>query len=288
MQRFVLVAVVLVALAAPANARAALFFLFDQPSASPNGRVTVRTGATPKEFELSQRVKPLQRPVRLYLVRTDLAADVHSRFDPRLNFVGSLVPDKNVRGLLTFSVAPLDSGAYTLAYWCLGCASYSRGRTFFVQRADQFIRRYRSQALLRIDTATACPVTLPNRSKPSGQPRNVSWYGNGLLWAGLTANGVYSVPQDRVDADGSIFNKLLWVTTPPWSKPTISGERLDASAPPLRVIAVNLGGFSSAAKPSFMSAVSFPAAGCWRLRARVGDVSLSYVVNVVVRPTPAP
>ena len=49
----------------------------------------------------------------------------------------------------------------------------------------------------------------------AGQPRSVSWYGNGLLWAGLTADGVYSVPPDHVGADGSIGNKLLWVTTPP-------------------------------------------------------------------------
>ncbi|HWL33573.1 MAG TPA: hypothetical protein VNP89_08200 [Gaiellaceae bacterium] len=288
MQRLALIAVVLVALGAPANARAALFFLLDQPSASPNDRVTVRTGATPKDFEPSGRVKPLQRPVRLYLVRAELAAEVHSRLDPRLHFVGSVAPDSNGRGTQTFSVPPLDSGNYTLAYWCPGCAGSSRGRTFFVQRPDQFAQRYRSQTLLRISTTQACPVTLPNRNRPAGQPRSVSWYGNGLLWAGLAVNGISAVPSDRVAADGSIGDKLLWVTTPPGSKPTISGERLDAPAPPLRVLGVNQGSFANAEKPSFMSAVSFPAAGCWRLRARVGDLSLSYVVEVVVRPTSTP
>ena len=96
------------------------------------------------------------------------------------------------------------------------------------------------------------------------------------------------MPQDQVEADGSIFNKLLWATTPPESRPTISGERLDAPAPPLRVIAVNQGSFSSAQKPSYMSAVSFPTAGCWRLKARVADVSLTYVVEVVVEPPSNP
>jgi len=286
-QRFALIAVALVALAAPANGRAALVFLLDRPSASPNDRVTVRTGGTPRDFTLSQRAKPLQRPVRVYLVRTDVAVEVHSRFDPRLNFVGSLVPDRNGRSLLTFSVPPLDS-EYTLAYWCPGCATSSRGRTFFVQQPDQFVQPYRSQALLRISTTQSCPVTLPNADRPPGQPRSVSWYGNGLLWAGLTPDGTYAVSQDRVGADGSIGNKLLWVTTPPWREPTISGERLDAAAPPLRVLGVNRGSFSSADKPSFMSAVTFPAAGCWRLKARVGDVSLSYVVDVAVRTTSTP
>ena len=105
-------------------------------------------------------------------------------------------------------------------------------------------------------------MTLPNANRPPGQPR-ISWHGNGLLWAGLRPDGVYAVQQDQVEADGSIFNKLLWATPPPESRPTISGERLDAPAPPLRVIAVNQGSFSSAQKPSYMSAVSFPTAGCW-------------------------
>jgi hypothetical protein len=287
-QRFALIAVALVALAAPANARAALFFLFDQPSALPNDRMTVRTGGTPKEFTLGQRVTPLQRTVRVYLVRTDVAGEAHSRLDARLNFVGSVTPDSRGRGLLTFSVPPLDAGTYTLAYWCPGCAALSHGRTFFVQQPSQFVQRYRSQAVLRINTTQSCPVTLPNPNKPPGQPRNVSWYGNGLLWAGITRDGVYAVAQDRVGPDGAIGNKLLWVTTPPWLRPTISGERLDAPAPPLQVVAVNQGSFSSAEKPSYMSAVNFPTAGCWRLRARVGDVSLSYVVDVVVQATSTP
>jgi hypothetical protein len=116
----------------------------------------------------------------------------------------------------------------------------------------------------------------------------VSWYGNGLLWAGLEADGIYEVSQDRVGADGSIGNKLLWVTTPSTARPTISGERLDAPAAMLRVLGVNQGSFSGAANPSYMSAVNFPTAGCWRLHARVDDVSLSYVVDVVVQPTPTP
>jgi hypothetical protein len=153
-----------------------------------------------------------------------------------------------------------------------------------VQQPARLAQRYRSQTLLRIDRTESCPVTLPNANRPPGQPRIVSWHGNGLLWAGLRPDGVYAVPQDKVDADGSIGNKLLWATTPPESRPTISGERLDAHAPPLRVIAVNQGSFSSAQKPSYMSAVSFPTTGCWRLKARIADVSLTYVVEVVVGP----
>jgi hypothetical protein len=66
------------------------------------------------------------------------------------------------------------------------------------------------------------------------------------------------------------------------ARATLSGERLEAPAPPLRLLRMNRGSFSSATNPSFMSPVVFPA-GCWRLRARVGDISLIYVVSVVVR-----
>ena len=32
-----------------------------------------------------------------------------------------------------------------------------------------------------------------------------------------------------------------------------------------------------------MSPVIFPTAGCWRITARLGDLSLTYVVSVIVR-----
>ena len=284
MKRLALIAVVIATLTAPANARPATFFLFDRSDANPNDSVIVRTGNTPASFAPSRRVKPLQSPIRLYLVRDELAPEVHSRLDSRLEFVGSIVPDKNGRGLLTFNVPPLDTGAYTIAYWCPACSAYSRGRTLFIQRPEQFVQRYRANALLTIATSASCLVTLPNGNWPPGQPRTVSWYGNGLLWAGVASDGVYAVSPDRVGADGAIGNKLLWVTTPPWRRPTLSGERLDAPAPPLQVLGMNQGSFSSAGNPSYMSPVSFLSAGCWRLRLRLDDLSLSYVVNVVVRP----
>jgi hypothetical protein len=223
MRQLAFIAVVLLTLAAPSRASAAAFFLFDRSTAAPNDRVTIRTGATPKHFNLGKRAKPLQRRIRLYLVREAVAAQVRSRLDPRLNFVGSLVPDKNGRGLLTFSLPPVDAGSYTLAFWCPACAAFSHGRMFFVQEPNQFTPRYRAQALLKITTTASCPVTLPNGNQPPGQPPLVSWYGNGLLWAGLPTDGVYAVAPDQAAADGSIGDKLLWVTTPPGRAPTLSG-----------------------------------------------------------------
>jgi hypothetical protein len=283
MKRLAVIALALAALAVPANARAALSFVFDQPRAAPNDRISLRAGGTPRNFTLNQRKKPFQRPVWLYLVGTAVAADVHSRFDSRLSFIGWVVLGRNGRGLSAFNLPPLDPGTYTLAYWCPGCAPYRGGRTFYVQDPAQFVEPYRSQALLQVETTDNCPVTVPNGSKPPRQPRSVSWYGNGLLWAAwLSPDGIFAVPPERVSADGSIGTKLFWVTSPPQRAPAISGQRVDGLAPPLRMLGANRGSFSGALNPSWATPVVFPTAGCWRVTARVRDLSLAYVVDVVV------
>ena len=74
----------------------------------------------------------------------------------------------------------------------------------------------------------------------------------------------------------------MWVTTPPWEKPAVSGQRIDAAAAPIRVVRVNTGSFADAANPSHMTPVAYPTTGCWRLTARLGDLSLVYVVRVEV------
>jgi hypothetical protein len=218
----------------------------DRASALPNDRVTVRS--------------TLGHAVRVYLVPQQATA-VMTRNDRRLSFVGTI----RAKGSLAFDVPPLDAGPYRLAVWCSRC------------RFDT------AAARLRIRPSPSCPVSRPNGRRPFGEPASRHWHGNGLLWASLERDGVYEVDRDDVGVDGSIGNKLGWATTPPTTPPRISGERIDASAQPLRVRSVNLGQSSNSTRPSFASAVAFPSAGCWRLTARVGDVSLVYVVRVVVR-----
>lgn len=244
MLRLSVIAAALAALALPLDAPAGSVIAFDRASASPNERVKVTSA--------------LNRPVRLYLVRQDVARAVTSRTDQRLSFIGALGAGRS----LTFNVPPLDAGAYSLAVWCRRCDS-ARFRT--------------GAALLRIRPTAGCPVTRPNRSRPSGRLPSPRWHGNGLLWAGLSADGVYAVPREYVEADGSIFNKLAWETVSLWDEPTVSGERIDATAPPLQVLGLN------GSAPSYRSPVLFPTPGCWRVTARIGDVTLTYVVSVVIR-----
>lgn len=218
----------------------------DRASAQPNDRVTVRS--------------TLRHAARVYLAPQGAVA-VMTRNDRRLSFVGKI----RAKGSLTFNVPPLDAGLYRLVVWCPRC------------------RLATTATRLRIRQSPSCPVTRPNGRRPAGEPASPHWHGNGLLWAGLERDGVYEVNRDDVAADGSVGNKLGWATTPPTASPLISGTRIDGSAPPLRVKSVNLGQSSNSSRPSFASAVAFPSVGCWRLTARVADVSLVYVVEVVIR-----
>jgi hypothetical protein len=263
-----LAAEVIAAVVAP-SALAALFFLFKPTTAKPGDAATVRLGGTPANFTSRQRKQPFGRAIRLYLVPSEVARTVKSRFDARLHFIGSIVPDRNARGILSFTVPPLDTADYGLAAWCPGCAQFSRGRTFFVQTVPR-VRRYRDLMGLRIElppAAETCPVT---RGR----------YGNGLLSTAVP--GSDGVLVARRDPDGTLFQKLGWLPRLGFGGTLmVRGERLDAPSPPMRVLSVNWGHSLSTGRGSWMSAVTFPSEGCWRISGRVRDVSLSYVVRVV-------
>jgi hypothetical protein len=266
--------------AAAEDGRSALFFLLQPSAAKPGEVVTVRTGGTPASFTLGRRVRPFGRSMRLYLVPNRLARDVHSRFDRRAHFIGRLVPDARGRGMLRFTVPPLDSDRFTIAAWCPGCAAYSRGRTWSVIEVNHdIVPRYRSQMLLRIGSqpATPCPVT----TSATGR------LGNGALSTPLLPRGTLAVDADDVAPGGSIGWKFGWRPSgiPSVPKLTVAGLRLDAASPPMRVFSVNWGYSYTAAGQgpgSWATAVSFPTPGCWKLTGRAGDITLSFVIRVAI------
>jgi hypothetical protein len=260
-----LFALLAVALASPA--RSALFLLFSPTTASAGEIVSVRLGGTPAGFTAADRRVPLQRAVRIYLAPAAIAGQVRSRFDPRIHFVGSLVPDRDAHGRLVFEAPPLDSGTYVAAAWCPGCASFRRGQRFFVL-APARSSPYRDEMTLRLElpsAATACPVS-------TGR------VGNGILSS--SAPGPDGVLATRRDPDATLFQKLAWLPKRGFhGNLVVRGERLDAPGE-MKVISVNWG-HSSTGRGSWASAVAFPSEGCWRLSGRVGDVRLTYVVRVV-------
>lgn len=253
------------------EARGALFFLFEPTAAKAGDVVTARTGGTPKSFTLRQRVRPFQRPIRLYLVPNQLARDVHNRFDQRAHFVGSLVPDRNGRGLLRFTVPPLESDRYTVGAWCPGCAPYSRGRTWSVIHvtARDVVPRYRPLMLLRVTVPPAkpCPVTRPNGGY---------WHRNGFLSARV-GTGVFEFTPDRVGPDGTLFEKQIWRASGVWGDLIVRFQRLDVPGPALTAQTV------SGHDRSWAARLRFPSEGCWKVTGRLDDITLSFVVKVLIR-----
>ena len=113
-----------------------------------------------------------------------------------------------------------------------------------------------------------CAVTKP---PPSGR------YGTSRLWTYVPRDGVLRL---RRGADGRLGDKLGWIPDRDRGLVlTVSGRRLDAPGR-LRVLSVNWG-YASTGKGSWMSAVVFPSAGCWRVTGKAGPTTLSYVIRLV-------
>ena len=79
-----------------------------------------------------------------------------------------------------------------------------------------------------------------------------------------------------VNPDGSIYAKLGWWRGVP-GVISITGRRLDRSAPPLRV---SLHRASYPATGFIPSGLTFPTIGCWRVIASQGVGRLTFVVLV--------
>jgi hypothetical protein len=140
-------------------------------------------------------------------------------------------------------------------------------------------------ALTRISSASAasCQPTLPNgRGIPTEEPAPYL-HGNDALSTGLDIHGTtYTFDPRRAGPgvilpDGSLRWPKIGFRRGVRGRLTIDGRRLDAPAPPLRpVIPDGYGdiGFQ-------VAALVFPTPGCWEITGRVGNASLSFVVNVV-------
>jgi hypothetical protein len=249
-------------MATGAESKSVVPFVLDSRAAEPADVVTIRIAGTQRGFTVEDAEKPFRKAMRLYLVRSDISATVRSRFDPRLHFIGRIVPDRRMRGLLSFVVPPLETAAYDIVFWCPECAG-GRGNRIFGMWPELRIRMR--------DPSAACPVT-----------RGV--HGNGFLSVTLPANGVLAMIREP---DGTFFNKLGWLPKKGFGgELEVRGDRLDAPGR-LRVLQVSWGHVfvnGVRGRGSWRSAVTFPSEGCWRLTGRVADISLSYAVEVVAAP----
>lgn len=236
--------------------------VFGSARAEPGDVITVGTVNTPTRFRPAQRIRPLQRPIRIYLVSNAVGTTIPTPDDRRLHYVASLVRDSRGRGLVSFAVPPLDAGTYAVAGWCPACDPKRPRRAFFVQQVGEGASsRLRQRMLLRVETppvTNTCPATRPN-GLPAHGIANPNLHGNGFLWARLPPAGVLKVGQDDVEADGSVFEKMIWETAGVFGQLDVQMTRLDQDEPQRRVETVSGSGGSWAAR------LLFPGEGCWRI-----------------------
>ena len=122
--------------------------------------------------------------------------------------------------------------------------------------------------LLRLrlpDASVSCPATAGGV------------HGNGLLTTYVPAEGTLRA-QRRPEG---LFDKLPWdAMTTFGGTLVVRGERLDGTGR-MEFVGANRGGPVRSGLYGWMTPVYFSDEGCWRITARVDDVSLTYVVRVV-------
>lgn len=204
------------------------------------------------------------RPLRLYLAPVGVSPRVRSPFDARIHYVATVAPNARGRGQARFTVPPLESGDYRFVGWRPG----SRARRVVVPRGP----------VISVQTPMdRCPITTPNRVAPRGFPprgstRAPNVHGTRLL--ATFVRGTYTT-----SPTGTFSEKLIWIAPYGPAGLSVTYRRLDAADTPkvAETIAGELHGFPGA---SWAARIIFTE-GCWLVRGRTGDVSLSFVVNVV-------
>lgn len=203
------------------------------------------------------------KEVRLYLVPRGIARVPLSRFNPRAMFVGVVRSAPNAR--LAFTVPPVDTGAYTIAFWCQRCGL--RGSRL---RVDD-------SAVLRVamPAGGGCPSTVPNGNRAPGAPSYTGWrlHGNGELWTLLPVDGTLVT-----NPLGGF--KLVWFATKTWFE--TGGAPFTVTYWPLgttEVIKASSSYFDN--QPATSVARMSMTPGCWEIRGRLQNVTLSFIANVV-------
>jgi hypothetical protein len=134
----------------------------------------------------------------------------------------------------------------------------------------------------------SCPITQPPSpafTPPAPYPpeapyTNGFWYGTAALWTALPGHSVWAgLPHNP---DGYTQKVLWWRQGYSWmDEPTpaltVTGERVDAPAPPLRVSRAT-NAFADEIKSAMLVGVDFPTLGCWKLTGTYADQQLSVVV----------
>jgi hypothetical protein len=137
---------------------------------------------------------------------------------------------------------------------------------------------------------TSCPVTVPQEPpfiapvpySPNSPFESNFWYGSNSLWTDLPKDGIwYGLPDNSNGYTQKIFwwrEGYIW-NEEPQPDLTVTGERLDSSAPSL-IVSRATNAFASDIGSAMLVGVDFPILGCWKITGKYADAELSFVVWV--------
>lgn len=140
------------------------------------------------------------------------------------------------------------------------------------------------------DVKAECPVTVPQNPRftapapysPDSPFPSSFWYGSNSLWTDVPKDGAwYGLPRNP----GGYTQKIFWWregyiwNEEPEPDLVVTGERLDAPAPPL-IVSRATNAYASDIGSAMLVGVDFPTLGCWKITGRYADAELSFVVWV--------
>ena len=137
----------------------------------------------------------------------------------------------------------------------------------------------------------SCPVTRPYQGTLFVPPAPYAgkagngrfWFGTDRLWTGLPANGMLKgLGADRSAMHTTFSEKLFWwrqgydARMERQPKLKVTGKRMDASAPPLKVSRATNAGVEG--RSAMLVGVGFPTLGCWQITGRYEEDELTFVI----------
>lgn len=140
------------------------------------------------------------------------------------------------------------------------------------------------------DPPESCPVTLPQEPlfiapepySPDAPFEYAFWFGSERLWTLLPQDGIWlGLPHNPEGYTQKVFwwrDGYIW-TEEPQPELIVTGERLDAVAPPL-LASDATNAYASDIGSAMLVGVDLPTLGCWKITGKYSDSELSFVVWV--------
>jgi len=135
----------------------------------------------------------------------------------------------------------------------------------------------------------SCPITVPQDSTfiPHAPYdalgiEGTFWYGSNSLWTAVPQDGIWwGLPHNPSSYTQKVFwwrEGYIWAEEP---EPDliVTGERLDAPAPPL-ISSKGTNAYASDIGSAMLVGVDLPTLGCWKITGKYKDAELSFVVWV--------